>query len=56
MQFGAQNLLFRIRRTPFRTYAHDPNAMASAASRRLAEAYRHRGLAWHVVGFTAQAA
>lgn len=51
--FGSQNLFFRIRRTPFRTYAHDPSAMTSAASGRLREAYRHRGLAWHVVGFTA---
>jgi hypothetical protein len=53
LMFGAQNLFFRIRRTPFRTYAHDPDAMTAAASGRLLEAYRHRGPAWHVVGFTA---
>lgn len=53
MMFGAQNIIFRIRRTPFRTYAHDPEAMTAAASGRLREAYRHRGLAWHVVGLSA---
>ncbi len=54
--FGSQNLLFRIRRTAFRAYAHDPEAMTAAASGRLLEAYRHRGVAWHVVGFATQAA
>jgi magnesium-protoporphyrin O-methyltransferase len=38
LMFGAQNIFFKIRRTPFRTYAHDPEAMTSAASGRLREA------------------
>ena len=29
--FAAENLLFRVRRTPFRTYVHDPDAMRTAA-------------------------
>jgi magnesium-protoporphyrin O-methyltransferase len=46
-----ENLLFRLRRMTFRTYLHDPGALAAAARRgRLQEAYRHRGLGWHIVG------
>ena len=53
---ATENLLFRIRRTPFRTYLHDPAAMTAAAeSARLRTAYHHRGLAWHVVGLAASA-
>jgi 16S rRNA G966 N2-methylase RsmD len=55
--FAVQNAFFRIRRNPFRAYVHDPDAMTAAAgSGRLREAYRHRGLAWHVVGFETHAA
>jgi magnesium-protoporphyrin O-methyltransferase len=54
---GSRNLVYRIQRTPFRTYAHDPEAMTAAAGRRsLDVAYRHRGMAWHVVGLAAPAA
>jgi magnesium-protoporphyrin O-methyltransferase len=53
--FGLENLGFRIRRTPFRTFVHDPAAMTAAAQGggRLQPAYRHRGFVWHVVGLTA---
>jgi magnesium-protoporphyrin O-methyltransferase len=51
---AAENLFFRLRRTPFRTYVHDPVAMTAAAQRgRLQAAYLHRGFVWHVVGLTA---
>ena len=51
---AAENLFFRVRRSPFRTFAHDPDAMtATVADHGMREAYRHRGLVWHVVGFTA---
>jgi magnesium-protoporphyrin O-methyltransferase len=53
---AAQNLFFLIRRSPFRTYAHDPDAMTAAAEHgRLHVTYRHRGLAWRVVGLAAPA-
>ena len=49
----AENLTFRIRRTAFRTYLHDPAALAvSAEQGRLRTSFHHRGLAWHVVGLT----
>jgi magnesium-protoporphyrin O-methyltransferase len=55
--FGTQNLFFRLRRSQFRAYAHDPDAMIAAASRStLREEYRHRGLTWQVVGFGTPAA
>ena len=51
---AAENLFFRIRRSPFRTFAHDPDAMtATVGDHGMREAYRYRGLVWHVVGFTA---
>ena len=52
---ATENLFFRIRRSPFRTYAHAPEAMMAAAAGqgRLHEAYRHRGLVWHIAGFAA---
>ncbi|MGB8386050.1 MAG: methyltransferase domain-containing protein [Dermatophilaceae bacterium] len=54
--FAAQNLVFRLRRSPFRTFVHDPAAMSTAAEHdRLRTVYRHRGLTWHVVGLTASA-
>jgi magnesium-protoporphyrin O-methyltransferase len=53
----AENLLFRLRRMAFRTYLHDPDALVAAAQRGpLREAYRHQGLAWHVVGLAVPAA
>lgn len=57
---SAENLGFRLRRRPFRTYVHDPDALTRAAQAgqgaRLQEVYRHRGRAWHVVGLEAPAA
>jgi 2-polyprenyl-3-methyl-5-hydroxy-6-metoxy-1,4-benzoquinol methylase len=55
--FASENMLFRLRRTPFRTYVHDPDAMRTAAEHgRLRTAYRHDGMAWHIVGLAAPAA
>lgn len=55
--FGTENLLFRLRRTPFRTYVHDPGAMRTAAEHGgLRTAYRRDGLAWHIVGLAAPGA
>jgi len=52
--FAGENLLFRLRRNPFRTFLHDPAAMTTAAQRDGLEiGYRHRGFTWHVVGLTA---
>ncbi len=54
---ASENLLFRLRRSGFRTYAHDPEAMMAAAGRpHLELAYRRRGLLWHVVGYAARTA
>jgi len=55
--FAAENLAFRVRRTTFRTYLHDPDAMLTAAQQGpLRPAYRHRGTTWHVVGLAAPSA
>ena len=55
--FGAENLLFRMRRMTFRTFVHDPASLVASAERDgLRPAYRQRGLAWHVVGLTADPA
>ena len=55
--FAVENLLFRVRRTPFRTYVHDPDAMRTAAEHgRLRATYRHEGMVWHIVGLTVPAA
>jgi hypothetical protein len=54
--FAGENLLFRLRRTPFRTFVHDPDQLVASAQRgRLRPAYRHRGFAWQVVGLTTSA-
>ena len=51
---GTENLLFRLRRSPFRTYVHDPEDLAAAAERgALRPRYRHRGPAWHIIGLSA---
>ena len=48
---AGENLLFRLRGSPFRTYTHPPDAMMAAArSSGLELAYHRRGLAWHIVG------
>ena len=52
-----ENLLFRVRRSPFRTYTHPPDAMmASAGQPHLELAYHHRALRWHIVGYAARGA
>lgn len=52
--FAAENLLFRLRRSAFRTWVHEPAALVAAAEgSRLNTAYRHRGTVWHVVGLAA---
>ena len=54
---AAQNLWFRLRGMAFRAYAHDPDAMTAAARHsRLDVTYRHRGMAWHIVGLSAPGA
>jgi 2-polyprenyl-3-methyl-5-hydroxy-6-metoxy-1,4-benzoquinol methylase len=54
--FATQNLSFRVRRSSFRAYVHDPDAMTKAAQHgRLREVYRQRSLTWHVVGLSAAA-
>jgi 2-polyprenyl-3-methyl-5-hydroxy-6-metoxy-1,4-benzoquinol methylase len=46
------NLVMRLMRSDFRGYAHPPRAMyAVLESRGLRRTYRHRGLAWQVVGY-----
>jgi 16S rRNA G966 N2-methylase RsmD len=48
---GCANLLLRIRGNDFRTFVHPPVSMAAAAQvDGLSVSYRHRGLAWQIVG------
>jgi phospholipid N-methyltransferase len=55
--FAAENLMFRVRRLPFRAYVHDPDAMTAAAQHgHLQARYRHGGTAWHIVGLTTRPA
>lgn len=57
VMFASQNVFFRLRRTPFRTFLHDPVAMNAAAQQgSLRAVYRHRGQTWHVVGLAAETA
>jgi magnesium-protoporphyrin O-methyltransferase len=52
---AAENLMLRLRRSPFRAYVHDPAAMTAAARRGpLRPTYRHRGLTWQIVGMAAE--
>ncbi len=49
MVIGAQNLLFRLQRKEFRTFAHPPSAMLAALSERgLRPTFAHRGLVWQI--------
>ncbi|HEY7042537.1 MAG TPA: class I SAM-dependent methyltransferase [Nocardioidaceae bacterium] len=49
--FATENLLFRLRRTAFRTYLHDPVALTAAAERGSLETrYLSNALTWHIVG------
>jgi 2-polyprenyl-3-methyl-5-hydroxy-6-metoxy-1,4-benzoquinol methylase len=48
---GAQNLLFRLQRKEFRTFAHPPAAMLTALSERgLRATFAQQGLIWQVAG------
>jgi 2-polyprenyl-3-methyl-5-hydroxy-6-metoxy-1,4-benzoquinol methylase len=50
---ATENMLFRLRRNPFRTYLHDPDELAAAAERgALKPRYRHRGMSWHILGLS----
>jgi 16S rRNA G966 N2-methylase RsmD len=51
---ATQNLWFRLRRSQFRTWAHEPRELVAAAERgRLVTVHRHRGAVWQVVGLAA---
>jgi magnesium-protoporphyrin O-methyltransferase len=52
VSFGFDNLVRRLRRNDFRAFVHPPAAMVAAVeSQGMSLEYRHRGLAWTVVGF-----
>lgn len=49
---GAQNLLFRLQRKEFRTFAHPPARMLGVVEERgLLLAYTHRPVVWQIAGF-----
>ena len=49
---GAQNLLFRLQRKEFRTFAHPPARMLAVVENRgLKHAYAHRPVVWQIDGF-----
>jgi len=49
---GAQNLLFRLRRKEFRTFAHPPARMLAVLEERgLVHTYSHRPVVWQIAGF-----
>jgi 2-polyprenyl-3-methyl-5-hydroxy-6-metoxy-1,4-benzoquinol methylase len=49
---GAQNLMFRLRRKEFRTFAHPPARMLGVVEERgLRLAYTHRPVVWQIAGF-----
>lgn len=49
---GAENLLLRLRRKEFRTFAHPPARMLGVVEERgLLLAYTHRPLVWQIAGF-----
>ena len=49
---GAQNVLFRLRRKEFRTFAHPPARMLGVIEERgLLLAYAHRPVIWQIAGF-----
>jgi 2-polyprenyl-3-methyl-5-hydroxy-6-metoxy-1,4-benzoquinol methylase len=48
---SVENLLHRLRNSDFRAFVHPPTAMITVAEADgLSVSYRHRGLAWHIVG------
>jgi 2-polyprenyl-3-methyl-5-hydroxy-6-metoxy-1,4-benzoquinol methylase len=49
---GSQNLLFRLRRKEFRTFAHPPARMLAVLEERgLIRTYDHRPIVWQIAGF-----
>src|SRR6266511_1361182 len=49
---GAENLLFKLRRMEFRTFAHPPERMLAVVEERgLRRAYTHRQVIWQIAGF-----
>jgi magnesium-protoporphyrin O-methyltransferase len=49
---GSQNLLFRLRRKEFRTFAHPPARMLAVLEKRgLVHTYAHRPVVWQIAGF-----
>lgn len=49
---GAQNLLFRLQRKEFRTFAHPPARMLGVVEERgLLLAHTHRPVVWQIAGF-----
>jgi hypothetical protein len=49
---GTQNLLFRLRRKEFRTFAHPPTRMLGVVEERgLAHTYSYRPAVWQIAGF-----
>ena len=53
---AVQNLALRLRKSTFRTYVHEPQAMSAAAQLggRLSAQYKYDGFAWQVVGLVVQ--
>jgi len=52
VSFSFDNLVRRLRRHDFRAFVHPPEAMMAAVEAQgMSLEYRHRGLAWTVVGF-----
>lgn len=50
---GAQNLVFRLKRSQFRTFVHPPAAMLAVLERHgLRPVFTHDGLVWHVAGLS----
>ena len=49
---GSQNLLFRLRRKEFRTFAHPPARMLAVLEERgLVHTYAHHPVVWQIAGF-----
>jgi 2-polyprenyl-3-methyl-5-hydroxy-6-metoxy-1,4-benzoquinol methylase len=52
---ASENLLFRLRRNEFRTFAHPPSEMlATLRERGLRRTFTHHALVWQVAGFERQ--
>jgi 2-polyprenyl-3-methyl-5-hydroxy-6-metoxy-1,4-benzoquinol methylase len=49
---GSENLLFKLRRKEFRTFAHPPARMLAVVEERgLLQAYAYRPVVWQIAGF-----